>query len=104
MFAFSSVAGGAVSRVDPDSTGVNPSWRTAISHITAGVSWDEGSTADYITQQIDLLKQKTLILDQLATDSGSYYNEVRKEGFPFFYFYFATSSKLTPISVCVWPS
>ena len=72
----SSVAGGFVSRVDPDSSGVNPSWRTAISHVTAGVSWDEGSTADYISQQIDLLKNITRILDKLTTDSGSYYNEV----------------------------
>jgi len=55
--SINSVAGGAVSRVVPDSTGVNPSWRRAISHITMGVSWDVGSTADYISQQIDQLKQ-----------------------------------------------
>jgi len=75
----SSVAGGAVSRVDPDSTGVNPSWRSALSHITVGMSWDEGSTADFISQQIDQLKQSTLTLDQLTTDSGSYLNEVKKK-------------------------
>ena len=103
----SSVAGGAVSRVDPDSTGVNPSWRTAISHITIGVSWDEGSTADDISQQIDLLKKNTRILDELTTDSGSYYNEVRNKkdcildpkaenSFSFF--------ECVCVCVCVWPS
>ena len=74
----SSVAGGAVSRVDPDSTGLNPSWRRAISEVIIGVSWDEGSTADFISQQIDQLKQMILILDELTTDSGSYFNEVNK--------------------------
>jgi hypothetical protein len=72
----SSIAGGAVSRVDPDSTGLNPSWRGAISEVIIGVSWDEGSSVDFISQQIDQLKQWTLILDELTTDSGSYFNEV----------------------------
>ena len=73
----SSVAGGAVSRVDPDSTGLNPSWRRAISEVVIGVSWDEGSTADFISQQIDQLKEMILTLDELTTDSGSYFNEVK---------------------------
>ena len=76
--ADSSVAGGAVSRVDPDSTGLNPSWRKAISEVVIGVSWDEGSTADFISQQIDQLKEMILILDELTTDSGSYFNEVNR--------------------------
>ena len=73
-----SVAGGAVSRADPDSTGLNPSWRRAISEVVIGVSWDEGSTADFISQQIDQLKEMILILDELTTDSGSYFNEVNR--------------------------
>jgi len=72
----SSVAGGAVSRVDPDSTGLNPSWRKALSQVFISASWPEGSTADFISQQINRFKQSTLILDQLTTDSGSYLNEV----------------------------
>ena len=76
-YAFSSIAGGAVSRVDPDSTGLNPSWRRAISEVVIGVTWDEGSTADFISQQIDQLKQMILVLDELTTDSGSYFNEVK---------------------------
>ena len=73
----SSIAGGAVSRVDPDSTGLNPSWRRAISEVVIGMSWDEGSTSDFISQQIDQLKQMIIILDKLTTDSGSYLNEVK---------------------------
>ncbi|KAF8814778.1 FAD-binding domain-containing protein [Phlegmacium glaucopus] len=70
-----SVAGGAVSRVDPESTGLNPSWRKAISEVYVSATWPEGSTADFIFQKINHLKQSTLILDQLTTDSGSYLNE-----------------------------
>ena len=77
IFASSSVAGGAVSRVDSDATGLNPSWRKALAEVMISASWPEGSTTDFIFQQIDQLKQSTLILDQLTTDSGSYLNEVR---------------------------
>ena len=41
------------------------------------MSWDEGSTADFISQQIDQLKEMILTLDELTTDSGSYFNEVK---------------------------
>ena len=74
----SSVAGGAVSCINPNSTGLNPSWRRAILEVVIGVSCDEGSTADFISQQIDQLKEMILILDELTTDSGSYFNEVNK--------------------------
>ena len=72
----SSVAGGAVSRVDPDSTGLNPSWRKAATEVYITTVWPEGSTVDFIFQQIDKMKQSILILDELTTDSGSYLNEV----------------------------
>ena len=75
----SSVAGGAVSRMDPDSTGLNPSWRKALSEVYITTSWPEGSTTDFIFQQTDAMMQSTLILDQLTTDSGSYLNEVKKK-------------------------
>lgn len=75
----SSVAGGMVSRIDPDSTGLNPSWRNALSEVYITASWPEGSTADSIFQQNEEFRQSTLILDQLTTDSGSYLNEVKKK-------------------------
>lgn len=76
FYLLSSVAGGAVSRVDPDSTDLNPSWRKALSEVYIIAAWPEGSTADFIFQQIDEMKQRTLILDELTTDSGAYLNEV----------------------------
>jgi len=39
------VAGGAVSKVNPDSTGVNPAWRNALS-----IGWNEGTSASEINQ------------------------------------------------------
>ena len=66
-----------VSLVDPDSTGLNPSWRKALSEVYTLATWPEGSTADFIFQQIDKLKKTTIILDKLTTDSGSYLNEVK---------------------------
>lgn len=70
-----------MSRVDPNSTGLNPSWRKALSEVYIAASWPEGSTTDFIFQQIDGLKQSIPILDQLTTDSGSYLNEVKKNAF-----------------------
>ena len=65
-----------MSLVDPDSTGLNPSWRKALSEVYFTTSWSDGSTADFISQKIDEFKQSTLVLDKLTTDSGSYLNEV----------------------------
>ncbi|KAF8157198.1 hypothetical protein B0H34DRAFT_789625 [Crassisporium funariophilum] len=73
--ATNSVAGGAVSRVDPDSMGLNPSWRKAVAHIYASVSWQEGATGDVIRAAQSSLKKSAAILDTLTTDSGSYLNE-----------------------------
>ncbi|KAF8884746.1 hypothetical protein CPB84DRAFT_1816937 [Gymnopilus junonius] len=72
---FSSVAGGAVSRVDPSSTGLNPSWRGALSEVYITETWPEGSSAATIAQHVESLKKDTDIIDQLTTDSGSYLNE-----------------------------
>ena len=69
------MAGGAVSRVHPDSAGLNPAWRNAISEIVIAASTSDSSTADFFLK-IDYMKQSTLILDQLTTDSASYLNEV----------------------------
>ena len=60
FYLLSSIAGGAVSRVDPESTGLNPSWRKALSEVYVGASWPEGSTTDFVFQQIEGLKQSTL--------------------------------------------
>ena len=73
----SSVAGGAVSRVDPESTGLNPSWRKAIAEVSISESWEEGADSATILAARERLKQGTDVLDKLTKDSGSYLNEVR---------------------------
>jgi hypothetical protein len=76
-FSPSSVAGGAVSRVDPESTGLNPSWRKAIAQVYITESWEEGANSTTILAARERLKKGTDVLDKLTKDSGSYLNEVR---------------------------
>jgi hypothetical protein len=73
--AFNSVGGGAVNKVTPSSTGLNPSWRQAVSEVHTTVGWEDGATAEQISQQRGILKNSTNILDKITTDSGSYLNE-----------------------------
>jgi len=72
----SSVAGGAVVNVDPDSTGLNPSWRKALSEVYVSESWPEGTSSADIEKARQNLIKNTDILDKVTTDSGSYLNEV----------------------------
>ncbi|KAF9524364.1 hypothetical protein CPB83DRAFT_897992 [Crepidotus variabilis] len=69
------VGGGAVNRIDPSSTGLNPSWRHALAEAYVTESWDDGSNVTVIQQAADNLKKSTDILEGVATDSGSYLNE-----------------------------
>lgn len=69
-----SIAGGAVSRPHPDSAGLNPAWRNAISEIVIAAVTSENYAIDFY-EKVDYMKQSTLILDQLTTDSASYLNE-----------------------------
>ena len=75
FFKLSSIAGGAVSRAHPDSAGLNPAWRNAISEIVIAAATSDSPAADFFVK-VDYMKQSTLILDQLTTDSASYLNEV----------------------------
>ncbi|KAH7909424.1 hypothetical protein BJ138DRAFT_1155354 [Hygrophoropsis aurantiaca] len=72
---WNSVAGGQVSKIDPDSVGVNPAWRKAVLHITFGVGWDFGATAQAINAQIEILKAEEKKLHDLTPKSGAYFNE-----------------------------
>ncbi|KAK2460205.1 hypothetical protein APHAL10511_007796 [Amanita phalloides] len=74
--SFSFVAGGAVTRADPDAVGVTPAWRDALGVLNGGSSWDEGASA----AEIERLRQAALdelnnILDKVSPDSGTYMNE-----------------------------
>ncbi|KIK55609.1 hypothetical protein GYMLUDRAFT_175341 [Collybiopsis luxurians FD-317 M1] len=70
------VAGGAVSKVDPDSTGLNPAWRKAAAHVALGVSWPEGTSVSDIRLLEDIAKGYVGILEGLVgPDGGAYFNE-----------------------------
>jgi hypothetical protein len=64
-----------VSKVDPDSTGINPAWRKALTHIAWGREWDEGASASEIDQMRAALA-KTLERLSTLTGSSAYFNEV----------------------------
>ncbi|KIL58570.1 hypothetical protein M378DRAFT_313726 [Amanita muscaria Koide BX008] len=73
--SFNFVAGGAVSRVDPDSAGLNPAWRKAVGLLNSGISWNEGTP----TAEIDRLRKQAAsdleVLDTVSPNSGTYFNE-----------------------------
>lgn len=71
----SQVAGGAVSRIDPDSVGLNPAWRTAISHVIAVGVWPDGTNVKGINEVRAALKGDLKILASIAGDAA-YFNEV----------------------------
>jgi len=75
VVGFNSVAGGAVSKPDPDSMALHPGWRSAVSHAWIAASWEDGADAATINGAIEQLRAETRILDQITTDSASYYNE-----------------------------
>ncbi|KAK1218735.1 hypothetical protein PQX77_018560 [Marasmius sp. AFHP31] len=69
------VAGGVVSQIDPDSTGLNPAWRGTLGPVIASVQWEEGASATEIQAQRDALKQAIDMLEGLEPGTGSYVNE-----------------------------
>lgn len=72
------VAGGAVSKVDPDSTGLNPAWRKAVCHVLCSESWPEGQPVPDILAARKRIQDNIKILDKVAPGSGAYFNEVRR--------------------------
>ena len=74
------VAGGAVSGVDPDSTGLNPAWRTSLGIVEFGVSWPEGSPASQIFAARKKIVKNIEVIDKVAGPaSATYFNEVRHD-------------------------
>jgi hypothetical protein len=74
-YEYSFVAGGAVSRADPDSVGVNPAWRKAILHIVAAVAWEDGQPVSEIRDAQQRLREMLNELEKVG--DGSYLNEAR---------------------------
>ncbi|KAF2802247.1 FAD binding domain-containing protein [Mytilinidion resinicola] len=56
--------------------GVNPAWRTAITHFIVSEGWLDGMPQSLIDSvYADITENKTYALRQLAPDSGAYFNE-----------------------------
>ena len=76
MHQYSFVAGGAVSKVDPDAMGLHPDWRKAVGHVFFSMGWKEGDPASVIRE----VRQRNIagvnILDRFAPGSATYLNEV----------------------------
>ena len=70
------IAGGAVLRVDPESTGLNPAWRNTVAQVYVAESHEEGASAETIRATQQRLVENTAILDTITTDSAAYLNEV----------------------------
>ena len=68
-----------MAKVDPESTGLNPAWRKAISMIYVGESIaDEDGSLNFnvIQERRARLVEGTKLIDELSVDSGAYLNEV----------------------------
>ena len=66
-----------MSRVDPESTGLNPAWRESLAYVTLGTGWQDGANSTEIEAARQLLIQDMKIIESIAPESGAYLNEVR---------------------------
>jgi len=71
------VTGGQVSRVDPESMGLNPVWRNSLVYTTLGTAWQEGTNSTEIEAGRKVLIQEMKIIEGITPESGAYLNEVR---------------------------
>jgi len=72
------VSGGHVSRVNPESTGLNPAWRKSLAFMLIATAWRDGANSTEIAAARALLVQDMKLLEGIAPESGAYFNEVKK--------------------------
>jgi len=80
-FGYYLVTGGQVSRVDPESTGLNPAWRNSLVYSAIGTGWQDGANETQIEAARQGLIQDMKILESIAPDSGAYLNEASRYEF-----------------------
>ncbi len=78
VFLNSLVTGGQVSRVNPESTGLNPAWRKSLAYTVLTATWRDGADLTEIAAAREPLIHDMKILEDIAPESGSYLNEVKK--------------------------
>ncbi|KAK2463986.1 hypothetical protein APHAL10511_004037 [Amanita phalloides] len=72
---FNFVAGGAVSRFNPDSASINPAWRESLGLFYSVVTWPEGTPTGAINSLRQGAAANLELLNQVAPDSATYFNE-----------------------------
>jgi len=88
-----------VSKIDPDSVGVNPAWRKAVVHAAFGVSWPEGTSSRKIPEMVADVKQVESQLRELTPSSGAYFNEVHHD---FIWHPSLPTRSLTSVRALLW--
>lgn len=66
-----------MSRVDPESAGLNPVWRDSLAFVALSTYWQEGANSTEIEAARQLLVKDMKILEAIAPESGSSSNQVR---------------------------
>jgi len=74
----SPITGGQVSRVDPESTGLNPAWRKSLAYTLIATGWREGANSTEIAAVREHFVHDMKTLEGIAPESGAYLNEVKK--------------------------
>ncbi|KAI6008074.1 hypothetical protein EDC04DRAFT_901990 [Pisolithus marmoratus] len=69
------IAGGKVSKIDANSTGLNPVWRKAVVETLCATTWEEGATAEEIQKLTDQTKAQIRDMYDLTPGDGTYFNE-----------------------------
>ncbi|KAF9235770.1 hypothetical protein BU15DRAFT_64606 [Melanogaster broomeanus] len=72
---FSTIAGGKVNQIDPESAGLNPAWRSAVVQVICDISWQDGTSSTEIMGMIDQLKGGIRTMYDLTPNDSSYFNE-----------------------------
>jgi len=80
-FEYNVVTGGQVSRVDPESTGLNPVWRNSLIYTVVVATWQEGANETQIDAARQRLIQDMKVIEGIAPDSGAYLNEASRYEF-----------------------
>ncbi|KAF8838009.1 FAD-binding domain-containing protein [Paxillus ammoniavirescens] len=72
---FGTVAGGKVNQIDPDSAGLNPSWRNAVIETLCEITWEDGASSTEIQRMIDELEEAIAVMHDLTPLDGAYLGE-----------------------------
>ena len=68
-----------MSRIDPESTGLNPAWRNSLAYTIVGAAWQDGANSTQIDAARQRLIQDMKTLEGIAPESGAYSNEVKTQ-------------------------